>query len=227
MTEDLSEFLKYIAAGDLEGRDRIPPLADLSHELGVNTSRLREQMEVARVMGLIEVKPRTGIKRLDYKFSPAIVKSLEYALTINPALYKHYSDLRRNIESCYWLQAVSQLTDADISELKAITVRAGEKLHRVPIQIPHPEHRSLHLTFYRRLENPFVTGLLEAYWDVYEKFGLDIYTDLIYQERVWDYHTRIVDSIRNQKFQDSHTLLIEHMNLIVQRHVKPPNLAFE
>jgi DNA-binding FadR family transcriptional regulator len=227
MTEDLSEFLKYIAAGDQERRDRIPPLADLSHELGINIARLREQMEVARVMGLIEVKPRTGIKRLNYKFSPAVVKSLEYALTINPAFYKQYSDLRRNIESSFWLQAVSQLTETDISELRAITVRAGEKLHSIPIQIPHPEHRSLHLTFYRRLDNPFVTGLLEAYWDVYEKFGLDIYTDLIYQERVWDYHTRIVTSICNQKYQDGHTLLIEHMNLIVQRHVKPPNMAFE
>ena len=40
-----------------------------------------------------------------------------------------------------------------------------------------------------------MTGILEAYWDLYESIGLAVYTDLDYLSRVWSYHRRMVDSI--------------------------------
>ena len=49
--------------------------------------------------------------------------------------------------------------------------RALEKLRGTPVQVPHEEHRKLHLMIYSRLDNPFVTGILEAYWDAYEAVG--------------------------------------------------------
>jgi DNA-binding GntR family transcriptional regulator len=55
------------------------------------------------------------------------------------------------------------LTLADQAELQALIQRAFEKLDGHPIQIPHSEHRQLHLTIYSRLNNPFVNGVLEAF----------------------------------------------------------------
>ena len=48
---------------------------------------------------------------------------------------------------------------------------------------------------YKKLNNIFVTGILEAYWQAYEDVGLDVYTDLQYLEQVWTYHQKTVEAI--------------------------------
>jgi DNA-binding FadR family transcriptional regulator len=225
--EPLSEFLKYLSSKKHIDGERIPPLADLSLELGVSIASLREQLEVARALGLVEVRPKTGIRKLPYTFKPAIQRSLAYGLTIKPEYFQEYSDLRNHIELAYWYQAVGILTAEDQSRLKELVVNAKIKLHGDPIELPHYEHRELHLIIYRRLENPFVTGLLETYWELYEAVGLNVYTDLQYLERVWIYHERMVDGIIAGNYSAGFQALSEHMNLLRQRSKPNPNQKFE
>jgi DNA-binding FadR family transcriptional regulator len=132
---------------------------------------LREQLEVARALGLVEVRPRTGTKRLPYSFTPAVRQSLRYALILNNENFRKYSELRNHVEGAYWFEAVQLLTEDDKQKLQDLVLCAKEKLNGNPIRIPHEEHRNLHMVIYQRLENPFVTGLLEAYWDAYETVG--------------------------------------------------------
>ena len=82
-----------------------------------------------------------------------------------------------------------------------------------------PEHRELHLSIFRRLNNPFVVGLLEAYWDAYEAVELNTYADIAYLEQVWDYHERMVEAIAAGDAAHSKQLLIEHMQLLSQRGI--------
>ncbi|MDP2776120.1 MAG: GntR family transcriptional regulator, partial [Anaerolineales bacterium] len=58
---NISEFLRYLAAHP-EAENSLPPLIELSRELGVGVAALREQLEVARALGLVEVKPRVGMR---------------------------------------------------------------------------------------------------------------------------------------------------------------------
>ncbi len=222
----MSEFLRYLAAKPSQD-ERIPPLAELSQELGVSIAILREQMEVARALGLVEVKPKTGIRRLPYSFRPAVKKSLGYAIATNRAYFSTYSDLRRHIEQAYWFEAVVQLTQPDREELRRLVSRAQEKLAGDPVQIPHIEHREFHLLMYRRLNNPFVTGILETYWEIYEEVGLAVFTDFNYLQTVWKYHQKIVESICNNDFTTGYQALIDHMDLLQQRSRPVPNQKFE
>jgi DNA-binding FadR family transcriptional regulator len=43
-----SDFLRYLVEEDLRPGDRLPPLSELSQEIGISTGKLREQLEVAR-----------------------------------------------------------------------------------------------------------------------------------------------------------------------------------
>ncbi len=219
--DKISEFMKYLAATENSESDRIPPLTELSQELGISVASLREQLEVARTVGLVEVKPKTGIRRLPYTFTPAVVNSLSYAVRTDPAIFRSFSDFRNHIEMAYWYQAVSLLTPEDVEKLKNLLVSAQAKLHGFRAQIPHHEHRELHLMIYRRLDNPFVMGVLEAYWEIYEAVGLDVYTDLNYLERVWSYHQRMVDSISSGNYAAGYQALVEHTELIFQRARTP------
>ncbi|MEP0806372.1 MAG: FadR family transcriptional regulator [Chloroflexota bacterium] len=214
---EISEFLRYLAAHE-EVKDGLPPLKKLSEELGVSIASLREQLEVARALGLVEVKPRLGMRRKEYSFAPAVRQSLGYALALNSEHFRKYSELRNHVEAAFWDEAVRKLTEEDKNELRTLIARAFEKLQGSPIRVPHEEHRALHLLIYRRLENPFVTGILEAYWDAYETVGLNVFTGgYEYLQEVWRYHQQMVDAICNGNYEEGYRALIAHTDLLYQR----------
>jgi DNA-binding FadR family transcriptional regulator len=214
---EISEFMRYLAF-HAEAERSLPPLKDLSEELGISVASLREQLEVARALGLVEVRPRLGMKRKDYSFTPAVRQSLRYALALNDDNFRKFSALRTHVETAFWYEAVEKLTEADKQELQSLVNKAMEKLHRTPIQVPHEEHRNLHLTIYRRLENPFVTGILEAYWDAYEAVGLNVFVgDLYYLLEVWQYHHQITEAICNGDYKSGYEALVAHTDLLYQR----------
>ena len=140
--ETLSEFMRYLAAHP-QAEENLPALSALSEELGISVASLREQLEVARALGLVEVKPRTGIRRLPFTFLPSVRQSLRYAMALNPGNFQLFADLRQNIEAAYWYEAVGKLTDDDHTRLKMLMERAWRKLDGRPIQIPHDEHKQL------------------------------------------------------------------------------------
>ena len=213
-----SQFLQYLATTDLSIQDeRLPALNELSKELGVGISVLREQLEVARALGLVEVRPRTGIRRLPYSFFPAVQKSLAYAIERSQSNFEAFADLRNHLEACYWEEAVIALLPDDVKEMQNLMQSAWQKIGGMPVQIPHAEHRQLHLLLYRRLANPYVQGILEAYWDAYEAIGLNIYTDLNYLHEVWKFHQTMVDGICSGDLAKGYQALIEHKDLLYHR----------
>jgi len=226
-SNSLSYFLSYLATHVREDANRLPTLTELSQEMGMSVASVREQLEVARALKLVEVKPRTGIKPLPFSFSDAIQTTLEYAIETEPALFQAYSDLRKKIEAAYWFEAVSLLTPEDIQTLQDLVNKAIEKLHGKPAQIPQWEHRMFHHTLYRKLKNPFVTGLLDAYWDLYESVGLDLYIDLQYLESVWKYHQKIINALSLGDFAGGYNALTEHMDLLMQRPKNESRQPFE
>ncbi|MFM8320469.1 MAG: FadR/GntR family transcriptional regulator [Chloroflexota bacterium] len=189
----------------------------MSKELGVSVALLREQLEVAKAIGLVEVRPRTGIRRLPYTFLPAVRQSLSYAVNIDPALFTAYSDLRNHVEAAYWNEAAGSLLPEDHQRLLQLMERAWEKLNNRNVQIPHEEHRQLHLLIFSRLDNPFVQGLLEAYWEAYEAVGLNMYADLGYLRQVWRYHQEMVDAICGGDLERGYQALTEHKDLLFHR----------
>jgi DNA-binding FadR family transcriptional regulator len=208
-----SEFMRYLAAHP-QAEEKLPALTALSEELNVSVASLREQLEVARALGLVEVKPRTGIRRLAYTFLPAVRRSLSYAMAVEEINFQLFADLRKHVESAYWHEAVAKLTDEDKTCLRGLIEKAWSKLDGYPIQIPHDEHKQLHLTIYSRIENPFVSGILEAYWEAYEAIGLNVFTDYNYLREVWGYHQKMVDSICNADYDLGFKALTEHTDLL-------------
>jgi DNA-binding FadR family transcriptional regulator len=221
-----SDFLDYLLetqrASDREwgkpgDNTRLPPLGEMSKEMGISVASLREQLEVAKAIGLVEVHPRTGIRRLPYSFLPAVRQSLSFAISTDWSYFASFSDLRNHIEASYWDEAARNLTPEDHSELKKLVSQAFNKLNGKPIQIPHKEHRQLHLTIFSRLNNAFVLGLLEAYWEAYEAVGLNLYEDYKYLQQVWLYHRQMVDAIVASDFDAGYQALVQHRDLLFQR----------
>ena len=212
-----SDLLAYIVERGLQPGDRLPPLEELSDELQISIGKLREQLEVARTMGMVEVKPRTGIRVSPFSFLPAVRFSLLCALAQDRKLFDAFSELRNHVEFAFFHEAVSLLTDEDCAGLRSLIESAFAKLEEHPPRIPHAEHRELHLAIYRRLDNPFVKGLLEAYWDAYEAEGLSVFSDYDYLHEVWTYHEGIVNAVIAGDVDEAYRLLVQHTKLLQKR----------
>ncbi len=223
----LSEFLTYIAAIPEDGDQRIPPLNELSQQLGISVATLREQLEAARMLGIVEVKPKAGIRKMPYDFRSALFTSLSYAVESRSLSFEMYSDLRKHLEAAYFIEAAQSLTAADIDKLSDLVRVAQAKITAIPGQIPVAEHREFHLLMYKNLNNPYLMGLFESYWEVYRVAGLEIYPDLSYADRVWQYHARIIEQIKAGNFNQGLKYLLEHMDLVNQRTKVFPRLSFE
>ena len=209
-----SDFLKYLIDNHVEPGDRVPTLSEISTELGISVGKLREQMEVARALGFVSVRTRKGIQREPFDFKPAILISLLFSLGTRETQFNQFSELRQAVEKSMWYEAVTHLTLREKQELHEIVNQAWQKLRSRPVHVPNGEHRQFHLKIFNHLENPFVQGLLEAYWDAYEASELTRFVDYQYWIDVWTYHERIVDALERNDFDEGLTLLIEHFCLL-------------
>ena len=220
-------LLSYLATKAKNKETKVGTLNELSETLHLSTASLREQLEVARILGMVDIKPGKGISLNSFSLRPAIRYSVGYAIAIDPAEFFTFSDLRNHIEAAYWHQAVTLLTDQDFQKLEQIIQIANDKLEDVPIKIPHLEHRELHLILFSRLGNPFVNGILEAFWELYEVVGFDLYSDYVYLKEVWQYHEKIVDAIGRDDYDAGYRYLLEHTDFLNKRTKTNYNQLFE
>lgn len=211
-----SDLLEYLIREGFEPGDRLPTINELQADahLGVSISKVREQLEVARALGLVEVKSKTGMKMRSYSFAPAVRLSLLFALAQDQRNFELFGEVRNHLEVAFWNEACAQLREEDKCLMRDCLDKAHAKLNGKPVRIPTEEHRTFHLTVFRRLDNPFVMGILEAYWDAYNAVELNRYSDYSYLQQVWSYHERIFEAICNGDYEHAKALFIDHTNLI-------------
>jgi len=218
------DLIKYLAEKSREvnregANSRIPSLTDLSKEQGVSISYLREQLGVARTLGFVEVRPKTGINILPYKFSPAVNASLDYAIRCDRGMFYKFAEMRTKLEADFWFKATELLTPKDHERLNLIVDDAIRKVNHDRSRVPHKEHRDLHLTIFNRLDNPFVIGVLEAFWVAYEGISLSVVKDLDYLIQTWDYHKQIVDAICVGDYKKSYDVMLFHMGFLGRKDI--------
>jgi DNA-binding FadR family transcriptional regulator len=209
-----SEFLNYLINHHVTPGDRLPALTEIGEAMGVSVGKLREQLSVARGMGVVSVRPRLGIQREPFNFADSVLPAALFSIATGEATFAHLSRLRQMIEVSFWDEAVVLLTPDDKARLGQIVADAWAKLRGEPIHIPNGEHRQLHLTIFSRLDNPFVQGLLVAYWDAYDASELTRFMRYRYWVEVWNYHQRIVEALCANDFECGRQLLNEHFSLL-------------
>ena len=217
-----SEVLQYIVKERLQTKDgeelnKLPSLGDLAAQMRVSRGKLREELIAAQAFGVVEMRPGDGTYVRPFDFYAPVRTMVLYGIAGDKRSFDAYYRLRAQIEICFWTEAVRALTEEDHARLYQILEAAEARLGSKPVEIPHEEHRELHLTMYSRLENPFVLGLIAAYWDAYEAVGLHRYYDLSYFTRMWDWHREMVDAIVAGQYEQSKEILIRHFTLLEDR----------
>jgi DNA-binding FadR family transcriptional regulator len=211
-----SDLLQYIIERNLQPGDTLPSIQELASDahLAASTGKVREDLAVLRAMGVVEVRSKTGTRLKEFAFTPAVRLALFFALARDPDSFEAFSALRTHVEVAFWDEACATLTAASLHTMRRCLEAARQKLSAHPIRIPAREHREFHLTVFEHLSNPFVTGLLEAYWDAYDAVEIHRYADYSYHQTVWDYHERILEALSAGDIAGAKQAFIAHTRLL-------------
>ncbi len=199
MNTEKMTLLNYLADATKNNQE-IPSIAELSNILGISIASVREQLEVARQLGFVEVRPRTGIQCKEFSFAPLLNLGMAFGLRKEPNLVSDYIDLRAHLEMSYFDKAISLLADEQFDYMQFLVDVAFRKLQRKPAIIPVEEQSEYHLTIFRPLANKVLTNLLEVYWDLASVYGGKLFNDLDEMLSAWSKRQFIVDALREKQF---------------------------
>jgi DNA-binding FadR family transcriptional regulator len=218
----LPPILRYIVDRELKsegegGPSKLPPMDELCSQLGMSRGKLREQLIAAEAWGVVEMRPGDGTYVQCLDLYPSIRSLLLYGTMLDRKNFGRYYDLRIKLEAAFWDDATRNLTSEDKKELTEVVETAERRLGGYPVEIPHREHRRLHLLTFGRLDNDFVLGLLKAYWDAYEAVGLHLYFEYRYYADMWASHRAMVEAIIDGRYDEGKSILIQHFSLLRER----------
>jgi GntR family transcriptional repressor for pyruvate dehydrogenase complex len=196
---------------------KLPPMDELAEELGVSRGKLREELIAIQAYGIAEMRPGDGTYVRPFDFYTATRTLALYAIECDRKHFDQLYEVRIQLEFAFWERAARNLTQEDTARLQRIIERAEKKLHGIPVEIPHDEHREFHTIIFSRLENKFALGILKAYWDAYEAVGLHRYFELSYYESMWDSHRKMVEAIVEGRYEDGKEILAHHFTLLGDR----------
>lgn len=221
-----NELLDYLAEA-CRAQAPIPSIPQLSTLLGISVASVREQLEVARTLGFVDVKTRVGIQNREFSINQCLELCLRYGAKVQPDVSDALRDLRKHIEISYWHEAAPQLTSRQIQTLHRIVDAAFAEISREPVRSPQPEHRDFHMLIFEHLENPLANSILETFWNLNAEYERNLPVDRAYLENVWNYHRRIADALASRDYERGYQWLVEHMDLVKQRKKADLSQRFE
>ena len=111
-----------IVSGELQPGDPLPPEDDLSSNLSVSRTVLREAVRVLAAKGLVQARPKTGTRvreRSDWNILDPDVLSWRTEASHDPKLYEETTEVRLAIEPLAARLAATRATDEEVAAIAA------------------------------------------------------------------------------------------------------------
>jgi GntR family transcriptional repressor for pyruvate dehydrogenase complex len=157
---------------ELKPGDFLPSENELSRNLGVGKSSIREATKMLQAMGVVEVRRGQGTV-IRKEPGDDLVNSLSFQLILENGSVRDIMDLRMMFEPAFTLMAMSRANEGDIRAIEA-TVRDFERSIRENAQRAEDD-LAFHVAILRSTHNPFVIRIGEA---VLQLFKVSIGTSM-------------------------------------------------
>jgi DNA-binding FadR family transcriptional regulator len=156
---------EHIVKSNLRSGDVIPTEKELSEQLGVSRTVVREALRGLEARGFIEA--RHGKGRFVSQFSlEKLVDTLSCGLAINVTDFRHVLDIRIRLEDSFLASCTPNYGKADIKLFRANQERMQRLVERQP-EVPEEKllqaHKDWHAALYRKVGNPLLLDLINTF----------------------------------------------------------------
>jgi GntR family transcriptional repressor for pyruvate dehydrogenase complex len=214
--EVYKQIVSLISRGTLKPGDKIPSERDLAFELRVSRQSIREALNRAKVMGLIEVRQGEGSFILS-----SINKSLKPPLTIiiekEAERIFEFIEIRKLIEGWCAEKAASEATIEELQNMENIL----DKMKKFASKDKQWEELDLelHLSFAKATHNVIAIHVMEALKANFKPF-FRFTKSMTRSEKIdvlWEHHFEIFKAIKNRDPDTAQKKVIDHLNFIEEK----------
>ena len=214
--EVYNQIVSLISRGALKPGDKIPSERDLAADLKISRQSVREALNRAEVMGLIQVRQGEGSFILS-----SINKSLKPPLTIiiekEAERIFEFIEIRKLIEGWCAEKAASEATSKDLKNMEEIL----DKMKKVASKDKQWEELdlALHLSFAKATHNVIAVHVMEALKTNFKPF-FKFTKSMPRSEKIevlWQHHFEIFTAIKNGNAQMAKKKVIDHLNFIEEK----------
>jgi GntR family transcriptional repressor for pyruvate dehydrogenase complex len=194
----IETFKQGLIRGELKPGQRLPSELELSQQLGVGRSALREAMKVMQAIGVVTIRQGDGTYIIDQP-SPTLLSPLVFAIMLEAGASHELFELRKLIEIGYCELAAQNASEADFARIEAAQQTLEAFIERRQSDIETLAHLDLdfHFAILDATHNPLVIKIGRT---VEELYFVSIRNTLAREEnleKVIANHRAIVAAIRS------------------------------
>ena len=214
--EVYNQIVSLISRGKLKPGDKIPSERDLAADLRISRQSVREALNRAEIMGLIEVRQGEGSFILS-----SMNKSLKPPLTIiiekEAERIFEFIEIRKLIEGWCAEKAANEATIEDLKNMEEILA----KMKKVASKDKQWEELDLelHLSFAKASHNVIAVHVMEALKTNFMPF-FKFAKSMPRSERIdvlWQHHFEIFTAIKSRDPQAAQKKVVDHLSYIEKK----------
>ncbi len=210
------QIVSLISSGELKPGDKIPSERELAADMGISRQSIREALNRAEVMRLIEVRQGEGSFILS-----SVNESLKPPLTLimekEAERIFDFLEIRKLVEGWCAEKAAVEATRDELENMEEIL----DKMKKVASKDKQWEAMDLelHLSFAKATHNVIAVHIMEALKSNFRPF-FRFTKSMPSSERIdvlWRHHYEIFTAIRQKDPQTAKKKVIAHLNFIEEK----------
>ena len=211
--EVYKQIVSLISNGHLKPGDKIPSERELSAELGISRQSIREALNRAEVMGLIDVRQGEGsfiLSSLNESLKPPLTVIMEDEVE----RIFDFLEIRKLVEGWCAEKAALEATGEELKDMKTIL----DKMKKVVSKDKQWEELDLvlHRSIAKATHNIVAIHIMDALkvnFSLFFRFTKSMPSS----ERLdvlWQHHYEIIDAIARKESIEAKQKVIDHLNFI-------------
>jgi len=202
------QIQRLIAQGMLKAGDRLPSERELSMQLGVSRSSVRDAIRTLEVAGILEAHHGRGTVIRDLS-TDSLVVPLASVLVRKRDMVSELLDVRRMIEPALAARAALHATATQIAQLQDILRRQREKMARGEDAIL--EDSEFHRTIALAAQNSVVLRVLDVLMDLLRESRSQSLQVRGRRERSYAGHVRLLNAIKRRDARAAERAARQHL----------------
>jgi DNA-binding FadR family transcriptional regulator len=188
--------------------DRLPNEMELSRQLGVSRSSIREAVKALEGLGIVEVRSGLGLFVGSFSFD-VVLDQIAYGAQFNLYELQHVLDMRQVIEEALVDRAVESSTPEQLYKLRTTLMHMRDEAEHGLQYLEHD--REVHRLLYAQIDNPLFGRILDVFWLSYRPIhALDAKRTPELQLEHYERHVRIVDALEARDSDAMRAALAAH-----------------
>jgi GntR family transcriptional regulator, transcriptional repressor for pyruvate dehydrogenase complex len=208
----VTELQNLIVAGKLAPQTKLPPERELTEQLGVSRTVVREAVQILVTKGLLETRPGVGtmVRQMTRE---QVVQPLDLLLR-NHAGDKISFDQLHQVRSILEIEiaglAASQATDAEIEQLKQIT--AAMEAAQGDLDTLAARDTDFHSALAKMTHNPLLAILVDSIRDLLQEYIALVTRYLDPQQENLPLHSRLLERIEARDVEGARQAMRENLD---------------